>query len=364
MSLTSTQLPLLHGAEQRRVAVLRGKRRAFVISCILLLTATLPSIIVSLTGEPNFPGRWVYWLTNGAVLAAAVWCLLALRDLENVRLVERVGLTGSLIYLFAWDIVPLAAHYVPKAEFLMTNVPAFVLALVLLCLVVERKRLTLALVVVFVTHELLTWAGLLQHPWGSVHNAQLTTDLMVVVATVFLYLIGSFQHLISTSRQETEVVRLLVNTDELTGLANARSIAAQLSAIPRCAVLLIEIDDFEGWLVDLGEERQDEVFFQLARTLRREVGKHGSCGRWGNNQFVVLLPYAEKLAALKMAQVLRENLMALDFGEPFTLSMGVAVPRTDLDGIEVLHLAAQRLAEAQTAGGDRIEGRAAKTPET
>ena len=361
MSLTSTQLPLLHGAEHRRLAVLHGKRQAFTISFLLVIAAIIPNLIVSVYGQPNFPGRWAYWVVNGVVLVVSGWALIAMRrDMENVRVVQWVGLIGSLSHLLAWDVLALAAHYEPRAEFLMTSVAVFLLTNALLCLVVERRYLPFALAGVFIVHELLLWGNLLQFPWGSVHTAQLTSDLLVVVATLFLNLIGSFQHLISTSQQETEVVRLLVNTDELTGLANARSISAQLEALPSSAVLLLEVDDFEGLLIDLGEDVADTVFFQFARTLRREVGRHGSCGRWGNNQFVVLLPYAERQVALGMAELLRQKLTALEFGEAFTLSVGVAVPRADLNGIDLLHVAARHLAAAQASGGDRIVANTAK----
>ena len=149
-------------------------------------------------------------------------------------------------------------------------------------------------------------------------------------------------------------MHLLVNTDELTGLANARSLSAQLGATAQCAVLLLEIGDFEGLLIDLGDEVHGQVFFQLARTLRREVGRHGRCGRWGNNQFVVLLPYAGRQAALGMADLLRQKLTALEFGEPFTLSIGVAVASAQVTGLDLLHVAAKRLSTAQAGGGDRI----------
>ena len=98
-------------------------------------------------------------------------------------------------------------------------------------------------------------------------------------------------------------MHLPVNTDELTGLANVRSLSAQLGATA---------------------------------------------------QFVVLLPYAGRQAALGMADLPRQKLTALEFGEPFTLSIGVAVASAQVTGLDLLHVAAKRLSTAQAGGGDRI----------
>ena len=363
MALTSTQLPPLLGAEQRRRAILRGKQQAFRFSFVLVIAVTLLSMFMTLRGQNNFPGAWAYWLTNAVVLGISVWGLLSLRNTKDVRLVEQMGLAGCLIYLLGWDLIALLSHYPPRAEFLMTNAAVFLFTSALACLVFERRLLPYMLFGLFTAHSIATWSNLLQFPWGRVHNAQLTTDLVMMVATIFLYLIGSFQHLLSTSPQEAELVRVLVNTDELTGLANSRSIAAQLEAIPCCAVVLLEIEDFDGLLIDLGEDRTEQTYFLLARTLRQTVGKSGSCGRWGTSQFAVLMPYAGHAAALALSDDLRRAVAALDLGEPFTVRMGLAVPgenlpgRENLRGIEVLHVAAERLSQSTGRSQDQPQGR-------
>lgn len=180
------------------------------------------------------------------------------------------------------------------------------------------------------------------------------SDLIVLVTTLCLSLIGTYQHMIATSHQETEVMQLLVNTDVLTGLANQLSVSAQLSAVPECAVLLIDLDDFQNGLRQSGQSAADQVLIDLSRLLREVIGTNGSVGRWGQHQFTVLLPYASKFAALDLAEELRARIAGMNSVFPITASIGVATPGQTEEGTATLGRATAQLLVAQRAGGNRL----------
>lgn len=163
-SSPATRLPLIRGAEERRIAVLRAKRRIFIIGLLLLASTAVISLAVTLRGQGNFPGLGAYLTTDVGVLVMCASALIALRNIENVTLVERFGTVGSVVYLLYWDVTALSTHYLPHTEFLMTSVAEFLLAAALMCLVVPRQYLTSSLSLLFIVHETLIWANLLQFP--------------------------------------------------------------------------------------------------------------------------------------------------------------------------------------------------------
>ncbi|HEY2205118.1 MAG TPA: GGDEF domain-containing protein [Pseudonocardia sp.] len=90
----------------------------------------------------------------------------------------------------------------------------------------------------------------------------------------------------------------VASTDSKTGLLNAaawRTLAAkELRRAQRgrgsAAVLILDLDHFKGVNDDHGHLAGDEVLAAVASALRTEVREHDLVGRFGGEEFVVLLP--------------------------------------------------------------------------
>jgi len=127
-------------------------------------------------------------------------------------------------------------------------------------------------------------------------------------------------------------------TDPKTGLLNAstwqREADAEANRAIRSggqlAILLIDVDHFKRVNDGHGHLAGDEVLKGLAAELRQQVRDSDIVGRFGGEEFTVLLPRADAKEALRIAERLRRSASALSVyaGESrigVTISIGVAV---------------------------------------
>lgn len=96
---------------------------------------------------------------------------------------------------------------------------------------------------------------------------------------------------------ETRVARQS-RVDELTGLANRRTLNERLTATlaafrasqRSCALMMIDLDRFKQVNDTMGHPAGDELLKQVAQRLTVIVKDHGEVGRLGGDEFQVLLP--------------------------------------------------------------------------
>ncbi len=120
-------------------------------------------------------------------------------------------------------------------------------------------------------------------------------------------------------------------TDPLTGLANRRQLEdflsyaagrANRSAEP-LTVTMIDLDDFKHFNDRWGHSAGDEVLRSFAKQLRARLRAQDVAGRYGGDEFCLLLPDTEATEAAVVLEDLRAHLA--DFAnEPVTFSAGVA----------------------------------------
>jgi diguanylate cyclase (GGDEF)-like protein len=157
-------------------------------------------------------------------------------------------------------------------------------------------------------------------------------------------------------------------TDAKTGLLNATAwqreadteIARALRAEESLALLLADVDHFKRVNDTYGHLAGDEVLRGLATELRQQVRGSDVVGRFGGEEFVVLLPRADADEAYKIAERLRHRAsvmgvyadgVALDV----TISIGLAVLGTHgQDLFELLAAADLALYRAKAEGRDQV----------
>jgi len=167
---------------------------------------------------------------------------------------------------------------------------------------------------------------------------------------------------------QQERMRLLAETDPLTGLYNRRALdeklkievdrAERYQALLTC--ILIDIDHFKVTNDTHGHQVGDLVLQQVAQMLRREQRAVDLIARYGGEEFVVLLPETGATGARIFAERILRRVAAQRFGDParpvqVTLSMGIATlpdPRAT-NGEELLRLADANLLKAKADGRNR-----------
>jgi len=99
------------------------------------------------------------------------------------------------------------------------------------------------------------------------------------------------------ARRQLKEMRQIADTDTLTGIGNRKFIEGRLhAAIAECnhnnnsaALLFIDIDKFKQFNDTYGHLTGDKVLRMVAHTLRNTLRSTDSVGRWGGEEFAVIL---------------------------------------------------------------------------
>lgn len=163
-------------------------------------------------------------------------------------------------------------------------------------------------------------------------------------------------------KQDLDAARDDATRDALTNLPNRRAIDRQLEAIAEAGKLLsvafCDIDHFKSINDKYGHAVGDRVLKAVAETLAEAMNPH-IVGRFGGEEFVVVLPETDQASAFEMVEQARTALSQRHFrvrdtDEPIgqvTFSAGIAV--TDRDPQEALREADDLLYEAKRSGRNR-----------
>ena len=160
----------------------------------------------------------------------------------------------------------------------------------------------------------------------------------------------------------------LASTDILTGLANRRVIMQRAQAEIRranryqkdLAVLMLDIDHFKKVNDQYGHAAGDKVLTEFAALCQRNIRDTDLAGRYGGEEFFILLPEIDLQTAILSAERLRlavaEHPFTLSSGEQLqvTCSIGIAMYLPQQDNLDKLLLRAdQALYQAKHQGRNR-----------
>src|SRR5262249_53783169 len=106
-----------------------------------------------------------------------------------------------------------------------------------------------------------------------------------------------------------------------------------------------------------GHLQGDEVLCTVAGLLHDAVRNVDLVGRYGGEEFVVLLPQVGKPDALRVAEKLRTAILTHAWAEPITISIGVATcPADSRTVVSLLDASDRALFAAKRAGRNCVVG--------
>jgi diguanylate cyclase (GGDEF)-like protein len=160
-------------------------------------------------------------------------------------------------------------------------------------------------------------------------------------------------------------LQVLAETDAKTGLLNSsawqtlarRELARTARARQPVALLLVDLDHFKKINDTYGHLMGDRVLIEVAACMQRELREYDAVGRFGGEEFVVLLENAPIHAASDVAVRLRTSIGELVVGDGVrvTASVGLAHSKeSDVPLEALLHAADAALYEAKALGRDRV----------
>ena len=153
----------------------------------------------------------------------------------------------------------------------------------------------------------------------------------------------------------------LLNHSEITESLRRELVRSQRDNKP-VSVIMADIDHFKAVNDELGHQAGDEVLKEIARRLRMAVRTYDSVGRYGGEEFMMVLPGCSLSSAFSRADEFRASVS----GRPIhtgvgprtvTLSVGVAATngQSKDNAATLIRLADLGLYQAKQNGRNRVE---------
>jgi len=219
---------------------------------------------------------------------------------------------------------------------------------------------------------------------GKVASGNLQVDIPVQGNSEISYLTQVFNHMVASLQRGQEEIsqahealieknrelHQLSITDSLTGIFNRKHvmdlfdmefIRTQRYGTP-FSVLIADLDHFKAVNDTYGHLAGDSVLRSIAKAMVESVRACDHIGRYGGEEFVVVLPNTGIDGAMDMAERIRRKIRLVTFnndGQEFsmTLSIGLAVCHDDDNSVEaILKRADDALYRAKANGRDQAIG--------
>jgi len=158
----------------------------------------------------------------------------------------------------------------------------------------------------------------------------------------------------------------LIQYDGLTNLYNRSTIEEKVNQeVHRVrrykitsSVVLLDIDHFKQVNDSFGHNFGDEVLIKIAKTILEQLREVDVAGRYGGEEFVILMPETEKETAWRVSERLRKKISVLTFDSydcKITTSGGVSsAPEDGMELKDIIEKADVALYQAKNSGRNRI----------
>ena len=170
-------------------------------------------------------------------------------------------------------------------------------------------------------------------------------------------------------RELSETLKQASLHDPLTGLGNRRFLMDRLAQETERATRknspytlgILDVDRFKTINDRFGHEAGDTALCAIARAIADALREYDVCGRWGGEEFLILMPETPMDFALQIAQRVAQSIknIRLEFlDSAISASFGLSVYRLGEAFSETLNRADAALLRAKALGRDRIESAA------
>ncbi len=123
------------------------------------------------------------------------------------------------------------------------------------------------------------------------------------------------------------------------------------------SLVLVDIDQLKTVNDKFGTEKGDEVLVEVARRMRATLRPYDSTGRYGGEEFLILLPDADQQSAWSAAERVRADIAEAEIlpGICITVAIGIATGARDTSRAgDLVRQAERSLFEAKKSGGNRV----------
>jgi len=366
---------MVYGEQRELAQVLRLRR--FFMSAGSYLMWFLLVVVAHANGLLYAPASVVWGSALGLLITQSVFFVL-LRSGRNLRFADPSMTFVQIAIAVGWSLLLLAFTRELRGMMLAVLMVALLFGVFALS---RRQFIQLAVLagggyLAVVVLERFTQPGLYPDSY------YLISSLVLAVALAWTALFGSYvsavRHKLSARNDQLQralaKISELAERDDLTGLHNRRFVMDVLDKLvgraerarePFC-ICIIDLDHFKRINDRFGHAAGDQVLVAFARMVEGElrsmdfvahnVADGISFGRYGGEEFILLLPATRLEGAMTAAERIRSRQAASRHPSApiVTLSAGIAEYKTG-EGVEQLMRRADRaLYEAKFAGRNRV----------
>lgn len=185
-----------------------------------------------------------------------------------------------------------------------------------------------------------------------------------------IHLKDAYQKLISANKELSETnkhLEKIAKYDFLSGLLNRMSLFTMIEVeIDRClrtglplSGVMMDIDNFKEINDNFGHHYGDAVIQEIGTRLLKTMRKYDYAGRYGGEEFFIILPNTEKYQAISIAErfrgYLQENpILAEDITIPITASFGISTYKPGDNMQSWVSRADKAMYEAKQSGKNKV----------
>lgn len=204
----------------------------------------------------------------------------------------------------------------------------------------------------------------------ELNSTILHENLYWVSSQLFLYIpiffasILLFEILLIQWRNREVLINEISLKDPLTGIFNRRCIGKNLNSMQKAkteyALVLLDLDHFKNINDQYGHDAGDQVLIQVAKILDESLRLQDSVGRFGGEEFILILPNNSLVQAMSIAERCRMNIekMIVRLEDQcelrITASFGVAMSQQNLTKEDITRQADQALYLAKHKGRNQV----------
>lgn len=172
---------------------------------------------------------------------------------------------------------------------------------------------------------------------------------------------------VTTRAQRFRYLRSVMERDSLTGLINhgvlEHELERELSRAERennqMVFAMIDIDHFKKVNDEYGHQVGDRVIKAMTRLLIKRLRKTDIVGRYGGEEFGVILPATTPAKAIKLLDDIRQSISAIPYSSDnstfhVTFSAGLAAFPAHIDVTQIIRAADESLYKAKESGRNRV----------
>ena len=171
------------------------------------------------------------------------------------------------------------------------------------------------------------------------------------------------------ARADREELERLANFDPLTGLYNRQAILGKLHELINRAkrykedfsLSMLDIDHFKKVNDRYGHLIGDDVLEKIAALIRRNIRDTDIAGRYGGEEFIIILPQADLSSATVVAERIRNIIANAEMKDPagnvfaVTVSQGLSGWEAGEDAHSLISRVDEALYKAKENGRNRVE---------